>query len=102
MSGHAPGQDTIALLREAQQPVAEREYLESCEFFYGSGWPEPSPAEWGIQAGYQQTIEAMPHEQFLEDVEAFHRTNREDDDGSGQFLTLANRIRAAIAKAEQP
>src|SRR5690606_26474085 len=48
---------------------------------------------------YVQTAEQMPNEQFADDVEAYHQTNREEDDGSGEFLTLANKI-AYLAQTE--
>ncbi len=86
-------------LKEAHPYVAMAEFLESRAFSYGSGYPEPSPAEWGITVAYFQTAEQMPLEQFADEVEAYHQTNREEDDGSGEFLTLANKL-AALAQTE--
>lgn len=86
-----------ALLHKAEPLVAEREYLETKEFSYGGSWPEPSPAEWGINIGYQQSSEMMPGRMFDVDVKEFHDTNLQEDDGEGKFLTLANKIRQALA-----
>ena len=88
------------LLREAQPLVAEREFLEKKEFAYGSGYPEPSPAEWGIQIGYVQTVDQMPVEQFSEEVDEYHTQNR-DEDEDGEYLSLANKIADALSKESE-
>lgn len=99
----AEARQQIAALREAlneAHPYVEMaEFLGSRAFSYGTGYPEPSPAEWGIAVAYVQTAEQMPHEQFADEVDAYHQMNREDDDGSGEFLTLANKL-AALAQTE--
>lgn len=89
--------EALALLREAQQLVAEREYLEQHEFYYAEGAPEPSPAEWGVSVCYQQTAEAGPKDQFGFDVRDYHVGNKhEHDEDSGGTMTLANRIDAFL------
>ena len=91
--------EALALLREAQQLVAEREYLEQHEFYYAQGSPEPSPAEWGVSACYQQTAEAGPKDQFGFDVRDYHVGNKhEHDEDSGGTMTLANRIDVFLEK----
>lgn len=62
-------------------PLAQKwEFVESRQFSYGGGGSEPSPAEWGVEVSYQQTREAGPFEQFLADVEAFHKSADEEAD----------------------
>lgn len=86
-------------LKEAHPYVEMAEFLGSRAFCYGGGYPEPSPAEWGITVAYVQTAEKTPGEQFADEVDAYHQMNREDDDGSGEFLTLANKL-AALTQTE--
>lgn len=83
-------------LRSVKPLVEQAEYLLDCAYSYGPGYPEPSPCEWGISIGFQQTRDLHPHAQYLEEVEKHHRNNREEDDGDGEFLTAANKIRALL------
>lgn len=84
-----------ALLVEAEPLVSEREFLDTLTFSYGSGYPEPSPAEWGISACYQQSFDAGPKDQFDAAVLTHHQRNAEECDTEDQ-MTLTNRIRAAL------
>jgi len=84
-----------ALLDEALPLVEEAEFLETKTFSYGPGYPEPSPGEWGISVEYVDSRESSANAQYQHDIEQFHADNRDEDDGDGQFLTVANKIRRA-------
>jgi len=92
--------EALRLLKEARQPVREREFLENHEYAEGSGAPFPSPGEWGIAVQYIEAADAKPFELFDRDVDRHHATNR-DEDEDGEYLTLGNRIDAFLAKRKE-
>jgi hypothetical protein len=89
-------EEIVGVLEKALPLVEQAEFLENCSYSYGNGGSEPSPAEWGISVGFQQTRDAMPHAQYEAAVELFHRENRDEDEGDGSFLTEANKLRSLL------
>ena len=77
--------------------VEEAEFLQSQAFSYGDCGPEPSPPEWGIAVGYQQlNPDRSCAEMYEADIRKFHQDNAEEDDGDGEFFTVANRLRSLL------
>jgi hypothetical protein len=102
--GYAAGiADAAALLTEALPLVEQAEFLlDRQSYYYGCDPTEPSPPEWGVTVGYQQfRPDQSPHDMFLEDVEQYHRENRDEDDGLGDHLTVANKILRALSTSEK-
>ena len=86
------------LLKEASPLVAEREYLETMEFSYSQDYVEPSPAEWGIHCGYQQTASYEPFEQFSMDVKRYHDEAFVENEENEMEHNLTGRIRQALGE----
>lgn len=86
------------LLKIAHGLVADAEFLHARSYSYGRGASEPSPAEWGIGVGYQETVGLGAYEQFEKDVDKFHADELVDldTDDPDPPISIANRIAQAL------
>jgi hypothetical protein len=91
----------LAALTEALPLIEQAEFLESKAYSYQDSGSMPSPSEWGICVEY---IQSKPHEgpyaMYLREVEAFHARDRDEDEFGGEFLTVANKVRAALTASK--